>query len=117
MRRVIYKRRICFIVDCALNLFFLLMLLVNCLDGLIIKTKWSGEAETGELSLCVEYGNSTCTPLEPNDKRFYTLVLHAIIHTFLFFLSKHSLQTLMCSERKLQSMLLKFSGSNLFDLT
>lgn len=60
----------------------------NCLDGLIIKTKWSGEAETGELSLCLEYGNSTCTPLELNDKRFYTLVLHASIHAFFFSTSK-----------------------------
>lgn len=72
--------------DALLFLVLLISCSVNvskCLDGLIIKTKWSGEAETGELCLCVEYGNSTCTPLELNDKRFYTLVLHAFNHPFL----------------------------------
>ena len=46
------------------------------LDGEIIKkTKWSGEGETSELSLCFEYRNSTWTLWELKTKEFLTIVL------------------------------------------
>lgn len=49
------------------------------LAGEIIKNKWSGEAETSEVRLCVEYGNSTWTPRKLKYKKFSIVILVATL--------------------------------------
>jgi hypothetical protein len=41
---------------------------------------WSGEGETREASLCLEYRNSTWTPWELKTKEVFTLLLYAILN-------------------------------------
>lgn len=50
-----YKEKVCFSVSFLFFEHSKLLSVSNCLDGQIIITKWSGEAETSKLSLCLEY--------------------------------------------------------------
>jgi hypothetical protein len=60
-------------------LFFVIV--VKILAGEIIKKmNWSGEGETREASLCLEYRNSTWTPWELKTKEVFTLFLYAILN-------------------------------------
>ena len=88
------KERRCFCV------FFLFLISLFCNCSKIFgrsdykKMNWSGEGETREASLCLEYRNSTWTPWELKTKEVFTLLLYAIFKCYykLFYYNSSHIQ-------------------------